>query len=306
MKSLRSPFFNLLLRGCVLAVVVLSTLSACDQSKKSRTRERPLSSKLSTGYRLIDKGYSDQAINYFEDLKAEYPKEDAVKIALSSAYVSRSGLHIADFVPFVDSFQKIKYDKNENVKPLVSAALLILRQRQKPSEEDPSLEPTVTKFMEGLATLQETLTRIAAFPAVGKEKSGDLLLALENLDQVAATQKGAQLYAGILRLVLVKTKLTYREFVPVLKLQENKNCELDLVAYEQFLREVFQTSILACENFEKAYPSKAKRLQEVRVIMSGIVDPSDVDPDGLKKSPWIPAVFEFLVTNSSDTWKCEK
>jgi hypothetical protein len=133
----------------------------------------------------------------------------------------------------------------------------------------------------------------------------DIVLALKALQNIRAENRGGHLYAGVLHLVLLKSKLVHQEYEPVLRMQSEKECQVDLEAYDRFLQGVMSIASEACVHFEKSYPSKAKQLGEIRAQMTKLVPPGK-NSEELRKSPWVPAVFEVMMNSPNDIWKCQK
>ncbi|MGE0631112.1 MAG: hypothetical protein AB7O96_01800 [Pseudobdellovibrionaceae bacterium] len=310
MKPKDFTFFEALWRATIqwscVAAFCFVALAACDKAHKDPKRNESLQAQMNEGYRMIDRGYPDLAVQHFSRLITQYPNVDSVKISLASAYVARSGLHVADFAAFAQSFQGAQFDRKEEVKPLVQAALIILRQKQGDQEPDPLLEPMVTKFLENFVTLQEALRKLAIFPFVGLPQMNDLRAALDILATVNPENRGAQLYSGVMKLVLVKSRLVHRDLPPVLQMKSKDDCQLDLKAYEIFTKEIIGTAVSASDNFQKAFPSKALELEKAKGTLVAMLSPGDLNLEDMNASTWAPAAVEAAMNSPGSELKCEK
>lgn len=254
---------------------------------------------------MIDHGRFDEAIDYFSHLNAMAPQDDRVRVAFASAYVARSGLHVADFINFAESFQQRSVDQSATSKALLAAAIAVMKQRPDAPMDLTSYEPLIAQFLDQLAAFQDALTRIAAFPSVAPEREVDIAKAIEILTPIQPGNRGAHLYTGVLRLIQVKTQIVHRQFQPIMKLETKERCVVNLEVYEKLTARVLVISAQALEDFTQAFPSRAPKLQESKKSILAMANPLALNnSQEMKSSPWVSAAFESLL-NSSPAWKCE-
>lgn len=188
-KSFRNSILVLL--GCLAFLTV-----GCDT--------RPISEDpLDEGIQKIDEGSYDEAIAYLEDLQTRDSRPE-VKIALSTAYVGRSGVEFADYWEIVRIMQ---------ADPVTDESI---RQDSRYTENKERVEPinfllsstvreSLDQLFQATTAFRIYLDRVQILPYVEASRRPDLERGIEVLNSV--TTPGSRFYRAVLVITLLRSDL---------------------------------------------------------------------------------------------------
>jgi hypothetical protein len=190
LRKLRLPSFLLL----------SFALAACSPKKDTALDKDPLE----TGYRLIDKGETSEAIAHFEEL-ATKDERIQVKEALASAYSARAGIHVDNYWGFLVGFQApLLQMQSLKTARTVSQARRILTQLE--GHRELHGHQGLAELAQVVAAFEMWMNRIESLPVVAGDARRDIDRAMRVLFN--DNRGGGRLYRALLGLVTLKSDLT--------------------------------------------------------------------------------------------------
>lgn len=246
---------------CCLVVLVLASLSACQNPSPSKIRD-----PLESSYQHIDREEYDLAIEELT-LLSETDTRPEVLVTLASAYAARGGIKVQQYWGFVIGFRSpLLSVKDLRVNPTVDSLKKVAKQA------DGNVSATDLEALGGVIralTLWDLYKeRIDAIPVVEGAANDDILAAVETLSSVHTP--GGRLYRAILDLILFKSAATTGEqpwngfgkvLEKTLKGDTHSLCEFDFGQFTSWLRPLSERLDETLSDLAIAFPEQQPTLQ---------------------------------------------
>ena len=173
-------------------ILSLVLCAACTSSHESSDSDEVL-----VGYRLIDQGKSNEAIEHFQILVERDQDSDEYRRGLSSAYALRGGFKIQNLIQPMKEVEAA--DKNkEEVQNLVNSLI----------EKDPVFAE-LKKFVGVHMELLVFIRKFQAVPTASVAEREDLQLSMSVLRSMKVMTQGDYLYMAILKTLILKSNLVH-------------------------------------------------------------------------------------------------
>lgn len=193
----------MLLRFLVL-VIFAQAIFGCNTRKSQHS-----DSVITKAYKMIDEGREKEAIALLQDELKGNDKNDEIKVALASAYVSLAGLK-------VEAFSKVALsvmDKSEST--------------QMPEQYlNPAIDEGLKKMAKGAVELIRTLVVFKNIPNIDEAHNKYLEQAIKLMSDVNNLDKGRALYKAVLESVQFKHELIYN-LIPSIFVKKDDICRVN-------------------------------------------------------------------------------
>jgi hypothetical protein len=215
--------------------LILLTFSfvACQPKEETETRQ----SALSRGFKMMDEGKNEEAINYFAELAKKDPHFH-VKLAWASAYANRAGVRIEKIYSFAVLAPKI--------------------QDFKVQFQGLSFDRQTEELIKSVNTYLGRWNKIPTLSAVAR---GDLQKALDVL--APSEEPAVRVYAAVLRLVLLKS-VTSEGFQNLRLLDNEKICGDQINGFFSWGLQLLDQLAILTEDLEKSFPKNAEQFRDTK------------------------------------------